>query len=348
MKSRLFTLLTLLLLVSGCTNTPDMSEWAKASDELKTSVTTSQRAMLAAVNQTVEDLETGKKEGWTGIDGELDVWGGNKDSFAKNIAMIETSLSIMSAYANELAALSKAAEGGEEASNSLFDSMSSILTTVGAPFTGSNAALAGSKAVIDKVSEIVTRIQGQESLLDAMSAMNDAVEFMQEQIEASSKAIRVLASSSANTQRKIARLKFGPSKEKYLYSRFNRSYDELEGMYSKAINDDADVEVNAFLGVKERLRKEYLQYLKDQKAVLAWREGVKQQLAGVVASSKAWGKAHGDAIKMLKECGGIRSLRKRCGHLTVENLKASIGWVKSTADVFKGEGEQADTPEVNE
>jgi hypothetical protein len=32
----------------------------------------------------------------------------------------------------------------------------------------------------------------------------------------------------------------------------------------------------------------------------------------------------------------------------VENLKASIGWVKSTADVFKGEGDQAGTPEVNE
>jgi hypothetical protein len=348
MKSHLFTLLTLLLFVSGCTNTPDMSEWAKASDELKASVTTSQRAMLAAINQTVEDLQTGKKEGWTGIDGELDVWGGGKDSFARNIAMIETSLSIMSAYANELAALSKAAEDGEEASDSLFDSMSSILTTVGAPFTGSNAALAGSKAIIDKVSEIVTRIQGQESLLDAMFAMNEAVEFMQEQIEASSKAIRILAGSSANTQRKIARLKFGPNKEKYLNSRFNRSYDELEGMYLEAINDDSDFEINAFLGVKDRLREQYLQYLKDQKAVLTWREGVKQNLAGLVASSKAWAKAHGEAIKMLKECGGIRSLRQRCGHLTVENLKASIGWVKSTAGVFKGEGGQADTPEVNE
>jgi hypothetical protein len=344
MRSRIFALLTFLLLAGGCTTTPDMSEWAKASQDLKTSVTASQYVMLETVNQTVSDLKVGKAEGWDNLDADIKTWAGNQEVFAHNVAKIETSLGIMVAYANELAALAKASEGGKEASDSLFESMNSVLGTIGAPFTGSQAALAGSKAIIDKVSEIVTLVQGQENLLDAMATMQAAVDFMQSEIESSSKAIRGLVSTSTTTQLKIVRLKFGTNKERYLRNKFNLSYTKIEKMYGDAIKEENAVkltaELNAELGVKERLRAEYLQFLKDKDAVLVWREYAKTNLRGIITASRAWSQAHEDAKELLKVCGGLRSLRKECGHLTVPNLKASIDWVKSTATIFRGGSEE--------
>lgn len=350
MYQRLLFVLFALALTSGCTTTPDLSEWAKSSQELKDSVSSSQQNMLVKVNQSVLDLKQGNKEGWQNIEQELTTWGESQADFAKHVAEIHTSLTIMVAYANELSALASASEGGEEASDSLFESMTGILEVVSAPFTGSQAALEGSKAIVDKVSEIVTRIQGQKSLYASMVEMQPAVDLMSDEIIISSRLLDQLVTQSAYLQRKILLLQYGRNKQFFSNKLFNQTYTNIEKLYRDGIDPDEPTKINAtkinaFLGVQERLRDDYRQYLDNIDAIKNWRDASSAQLQAVILASEQWRQAHQEAVALLKKCGGMRSLRKECGHLSIENLKSSIDWVKDTASKFKGEDDASSDTE---
>jgi hypothetical protein len=329
MRCKLLTLILVSLFIAGCTVTPDMSKWVEESEKLKTSVSDSQRGMLEKVNGIVAGFEEGEKENWPEINDDVIRWTEYQKSFVENVAKIEASLAIMVSYATEISALTKTAESGQAASDRLFKSMESVLDTVGAPFTGSMVALDGVKTITGKVSQIVTRIQGQKSLLNAMTVMQEAIDFMEAEIIASSDQLRLIISTSKISQNKLARLRFGPHKLRFM--RRADTYATIETLFEEADT----VKINDTLGVLEKMRDSYRAYQAEIIMLKKWRADSYVQLDGVQAGATAWNQSHNEVIILLKKCGGLSSLRKECGHITITNIKSSIDWIKSSAASFK-------------
>ena len=130
-------------LLVGCTTTPDLANFAKASKELKSSVNEVEQQVLGKVNLVSEAIDVGKKVGYIQTaEGKMNRWEifpkdqaaefkKSHKKFVKDLAIVNASMSIMVQYTEVLASLAASGETGSESSKAIIDSTKSIFDTIG-------------------------------------------------------------------------------------------------------------------------------------------------------------------------------------------------------------------------
>jgi len=332
----------------GCTSTPNLTQWAENSAGLQTAVAKSEKNLLSKIEESVEVFELSEEEEWTVLsDPEKSQWMSNKSDFSRNIAIIDASMAAMVQYANAVSELAAAGEKGKEASESLIASTTSIFSTLGAVYPAGTAMANGVESLLSEVSDIVTRVQAQDSLAKTMKALEPAVNQMATRVSESGDALQRLVNPVYQLQMKILRGRYGPHKIRYYKQR--SAYSSMEAIFAKAnsLNDPTNYATNIAdtLTSLEQIQGSMRAYHDDVQALKKWRTQARAQISGLKNVAKAWSKTHQNAVVLLEECGGLRSLRSECGNLTAANLKLARNRIESVIDGFS-EDAPADTPAV--
>lgn len=348
-------------LLVGCTTTPDLANFAKASKELKSSVNEVEQQVLGKVNLVSEAIDVGKKVGYVQTaEGKMNRWEifpkdqaaefkKSHKKFVKDLAIVNASMSIMVQYTEVLASLAASGETGSESSKAIIDSTKSIFDTIGVAYSGSSIVSDGVVNALGQVAQLFTKIQAQDSLAETMKATQPAVDTLATLINKKMDELSKLMSGLTRLERQIILASYGVSKMDY-YHKFG-SYKAIDDLYAdmgKCANKHKDdfekiwnchltkeKAIGSRLVTLQKISSEYEAYTADLSETRKWTKQQRQQLAAIKKAAGAWAGTHNQAMMLLSECGGMRSLRKNCGQLTVTNLKASVDWIKNIQEGFE-------------
>ena len=350
-----------ILLVVGCSTTPDLTSFAEASKELKDGVNEVEQQVLSKVNMISESIDVGKKIGYVQTaKGKMNRWEvfpkdqaaefkRSHKKFVTDLATINASMSIMVQYTGMLASLAANGETGAESSKIIINSTKSIFDTIGVAYSGSSTVSNGVINAFGLVAQLFTEIEAQNSLAETMISTQPAVDTLASLINKNIDELSKLMSGLTRLERQIILASYGASKMDY-YHKFG-SYKAIDNLYAdmgqctKKYKNDFEGLWNCHL-TKEKaisyrlvtlqnIATEYEAYSAELAETRKWTKQQRQKLSAIKKAVQAWVSTHNQAANLLKKCGGMRSLHKSCGQLTVSNLKASIDWLKNIKEGFE-------------
>ncbi|CAI2388983.1 MULTISPECIES: hypothetical protein [Alteromonas] len=250
MSKSLLKLLVLssgLLILSACSNTPDLTSFAQESKNLRTSVNTTHQEILQKINDLNKNLEAGKVQGWVKTDSDkrqqyeimlsedADRFQKEAELFIAHTATIDGALAAMVSYSDSLANLAAAGETGAESVESLTESVKSISDTLSLAYPPSAVAYEGFTQLLSEVADIYTRIEAQDTLALAMEKATPAVENLVSIISIQSNLLEKLTVNIVGLRVSAHRGMNGPAKIGY-YEKFN-AYKNMEYLYESILND---------------------------------------------------------------------------------------------------------------
>jgi len=365
MQKRLLGLLIFVVCMTGCTATPDLSKWAEESATMQEAVAKSQKNILDKIEESKFYFDSAKKEEWDSEKKEKRKkfgaavkikWDERKDNFAKQVAVIDASMTIMVLYSNALSNLAAAGETGKDASESILTSTKSILSTVGAVYPAGTAIANGVEALLSAVSDIVTKIEAQDALADTMTLMQPAIDKLAASVTDASAALEGLVNPIYQLHVHGIKGRYGPHRIRY-YKQKN-AYIHMEELFldankaasdlakSKAAANVGDIDkataaaaaaaakITDTLSSLEQIRDVMRSYEEDLQTLKKWRKETRAQLLGLKKLGPAWASTHKAAATLLDECGGLHSLRPVCGNLTIANLKLARSKFETVVDAF--------------
>lgn len=320
-----------LIILSGCTSTPDLSKWAEGSAALSSAVAEDNRNALGQIDIALEKMKIGEEEGWKSLTGKapLSKWESRRKTYYEGATIVNAGMEAMVKYANAVSELAAAGETGREASESLIASTKSILETAGTAFPGGSAVGEAIGVAFQEIADIVTRVQAQDALADTMTKMNEAVDALASKIKVYTKKQREVVSTIAQLREATVKGEFGVDRVGW-YKRKN-AYENLEKLFR---NDNVENTL-ATLELLSRETAHVRAYDKQVFEVRKWRDQRKQKLKEISQAADVWATAHRDAAELLAKCGGLRSLNFDCGTYTAANLLQAKTRIENVITAYK-------------
>ncbi len=308
-----------LIFLAGCAATPDISGWAQNSADLAGAVASEGKQITDRLDQNYAQYHIGTEEGWFEKK-RLVKWKSRRQTFAASKADIDATLEVMTGYADAIAKLAASGETGESAVESINDSVTKIVETVGA----SNPVSANALAAFKSFAAAFTRVQAQNSLAELMTAVDGDIQSLGEVVKDAAMAQKVVIES--------IRLQEWAMIDKRAGEKRMRWYTKHKGFTSieKEFRDETDpVRAYAVVALISQLEPRYRTRQQAQVDSIQWKQARLAALDKIVEATETWRKAHSDAASVLQKCGGLRSLRFSCGNYTASNLKLAAEQIRS-------------------
>ncbi len=333
-------MLGLVLAISACATTPDLSGWAQNSAELAGVIKAESTNVLTRLDKNIAEMVSGKKEGWwLPVDEAkakklISDWRRWRNSYKASSETIDAGMTAMTLYADSLANLAAAGETGKEAVGKMSKSLADIGNSIGVMFPIAPAVV----KIVEEIADIWTRVEAQNSLAEAMMLTDPKVGELAALIEQTASAQIAIVQRVNAFERKLIRLAAGPSRMAWYVQ--NHSYQMNEEAFSKAEkNKDDTVLAAAKTYLIEALEPKYRKRAERRVDVKQWVKTRKQALTAIASSASVWQKTHTDATNLLVSCGGFRSLKSACGNYTAANLKLAAGRIKEVVAATEPEPE---------
>ena len=308
-----------LIFISGCASTPDISGWAQNSADLAGAVANEGKQITERLDQNYAQYHIGTEEGWFAQD-RLDKWKNRRETFTTSKADIDATLEVMTGYADAIAKLAASGETGESAVESINDSVTKIVDTVGA----SNPISATALAAFKSFAAAFTRVQAQNSLAEVMTAVDGDIQSLAEVVKDAAKAQKKVIVSIQLQESAMIDERAG--KKRMRWYTHHKGFTSIENEF----RDGADpVRAHAVVALISQLEPRYRAREQAQVDSVQWQKARHAALDKIVQATETWRKAHNDAASVLKECGGLRSLRFSCGNYTAANLKLAAEQIRS-------------------
>jgi len=325
-------LAAVLLALSACASTPDLSKWAESSAALSSAVAEDNRDTLARIDVILEKLKIGKEEEWTTLSmlgaSPLKSWRKHRQSYYESAAIVNASMEAMMKYANAVSNLAAAGETGKKASESLVDSAKLIFTSLSATFPG-GPVVGAAVATLDEIADLVTRVEAQDTLAETMGKMQDPIYKLAKLIGAYVNNQNNILHHVTDTQEAVIQGEFGP--ERISWTR--KKIAEIDQIFK----DDAPKDKLSKLSLLERETVHYRAFLRQISEARKWRDDKSQKLDEISTAAKIWAKAHNKAKEFLAKCGGMRSLNQICGTYTVASLLLAKDRIENVISAYKNE-----------
>lgn len=345
------------LTITGCTATPDLSTWAKASEDIRDGMISSQATALGKLDVLVQAAAEAQSQGWQSICGTEkpdsltinwataeEEWTRDRENYRTAAVQVEGGLNAMVLYAQAINDLAASAGTGKEASEGIVKSLTSIGGTLGVAFPAFN----GAGEIFTIISEQWTKIEAQNSLAETMLAMQDNVDKLSIALMEQAAIQREIIDDITDKGTQAITSRYGTEKICYFRKKANQLYAQAERPYKNYnIADDRANEAGRGLPAKETQDLEteitnhlvmgqfglpiYRQYMDEVNDLRRWETTSKTQLDSVKIAATEWAKAHQEVAEAMRDCGGLRSLRSNCGNLTLDNLKIARDRIKSIA-----------------
>jgi len=350
-----------LLTIAGCTATPDLSKWAQASEDIRDGMVRSQVTTIGKLDMLVGAAAEAKSQGWQSTCGTEkptlltvdwmtaeEEWKTDLENYRVAAMQVEGGLTAMVLYAQAVNELAVSAGTGKEASEGIVKSLSSIGSTLGVAFPTFN----GAGEIFTLISEQWTKVEAQNSLAETMSAMQGNVDNLAEAlVKQAAIQIRIVDNLTDKGTQAI-KGKYGTERVCYFQKKANQLYAQAERPYknyniadneaalaSKPLSDkesrELETEITNHLVADQFGLPIYRQYMDEVTALRRWENASKTQLVSVQRAVTEWAKAHREVADTMLACGGLRSLRSKCGNLTFDNLKIARDRIKSIEASFK-------------
>lgn len=352
-----------VLIITGCSATPDLSMWAQASEDIRDGMVSSQATTIGKLNMLVNASSDAMQQGWkstcgtekpnsTTVDWSTAEaqWKIDRENYKSAAVQVEGGLNAMVLYAQAINELALSAGTGKEASEGIVKSLSNIAATLGVVFP----AFKGTGEIFTLVSEQWTKVEAQNSLSNTMLAMQIHVDSLSTALVNQAGIQKDIIDDITSKGTQAIKGKYGTEKICYFEKKANHLYTQAERPYKNYNEaDDRAALENKNLSAKESRKLEteitnqlvvaqfglpvYRQYLDEVNELRLWETASKDQLLTVEVAVAEWAKAHREVANALSTCGGLRSLRSNCGNLTLDNLKIARDRIKSIEASFKAD-----------
>lgn len=320
MPLRLVTTLLMVLLIAGCAATPNLGDWARNSAELANAVALEHQQVLQNLDRSIAEIQIGENEGWQLAGNTSDIWRKHRDSYFASAVEIDVVLTGMVRYSNALSNLAASGETGKASVAKMNKSVNEIAEVL----RTSNPISSGALAVIEAFADAWTRVQAQDSLAAAMQATDADVGKLADFIQDIAAAQNDVVASLHALQRRLIRQSAGPNRMAWYVK--NHGYRQMED----AFGDDFNVETAAAITyLIESLEPRFRAREQHVMESMQWLGEREQALLAINAASTHWRQSHLDAAEYLRDCGGMRSLRRGCGTYSTANLKLAADRIRT-------------------
>jgi len=311
-----------MLFLAGCSSTPDLSGWAQNSAELANAINSENKEVLQRLDTNIAEIQLGGRENWTLAPNSESDWRHNRDIYQTGSGNVSATLTTMVLYADSLSALASAGETGKDAIGKMTTSLNKIAGSVGQTFPLAGAAVEAAKAL----AEAWTRVQAQDTLAKAMLQTQPQVTQMTTLIVTSTDIQKGIVRRIATLEKTLARQAAGQR-------RMTQYRSERDQLRADAADPNLDpIERTAKSELLESLENRFRKRERKIAAAIDWKNARIDALTAIALSAAAWRDSHTAAANALSNCGGLRSLRVKCGNFTAENLKLAAGRIRSILD----------------
>ncbi len=354
----------------GCTATPNLSNWSKASEDIRDGMVKSQSEVKANLNKLIITAKQAEKEGWDSSCGNTEdtamnvnwsteakdfpdninswpkaseIWPEQQKLYTKAAADVELGLNAMVLYAQAVNELAASSGTGKEAAEGIVKSINSIATTLGTGIPGIDAA----SEVFKLISEQWTKIQVQDSLAETMSEMQENIDALAAALNEQTVAQINVIDAITDMSESAIKGTYGTERMCFYQKVQNKLYREVEEpfrIFNSAWDTKSEAEKNSMkrviaddLIVDQFGVPIYRKYLDEIYALRAWETKNKQQAKLIGKAVNVWATTHKSVAEEMASCGGFRSLKSHCGHWTLENIKMSRDRLKALVDGFKAD-----------
>lgn len=308
-----------LICISGCTSTPDISGWAQNSADLAGAVASEGKQITERLDQSYAQYYIGTQEGWFAKD-RLDKWKSHREEFVANKVDIDTTLELMTGYADAIAKLAASGETGEAAVESIKGSVKNMVDTVGA----SNPISATALAAFESFAAAFTRVQAQNSLADVMTTVDGDIKLLAEIVKDAAIAQKNIINSIQLQESAMIDASAGEKRMRWYTT--HKGFISIENKF----RDGADpVRAHEVVALISQLEPRYRAREQAQVDLIQWQKARHAALEKIIKATVTWRKAHSNTASVLQECGGLRSLRFSCGNYTAANLKLAAEQIRS-------------------
>ncbi len=308
-----------LILISGCSSTPDISGWAQNSADLAGAVANEGKQITERLDQNYAQYRIGTKEGWFEQD-RLDKWKSRRETFSASKADIDATLEVMTGYADAIAKLAASGETGESAAKSINDSVTKIVDTIGA----SNPISATAMAAFKSFASAFNNVQTQNSLAEVMIAVDGKIQSLGEVVKDAAMAQKKVINAIRIQEFSMILSRAGKRRMRWYEN--NKGFQSIENEF----RDGADpVRAHSAVALISQLEPRYRARQQAQVDSIQWKKTRLAALNKIIQATEIWRKSHSDVASVLQKCGGLRSLRLSCGNYTAAHLKLAADQIRS-------------------
>jgi len=327
-----FAAILSVLLITGCTATPDLSGWAQNSAEMAGAVSYEHQKVIDRVDGIITHVRVGEKEKWRLLAHTSEGWVRKRDGFKTHADAIRGTLDFMVLYANAIANLAASGETGADAAKKIGGSVKQIVELVGKSYPLTAAAT----SFFEQIAEIVTTVQTQDSLADGMSVMQPKVDALAKFLIRSVDAQKLIVGQIYAAEQRLLREAAGPQAMKAFLNQ------DVRGSVEGAIAGGTPISGSSgSIADAHAVSIRYRDLVQNLAEAQQWNRKRHAALDAVKTAVDLWRKAHDEARTVLVNCGGFRSLKFSCGNYTAANLKLAAEKIKS---VLPDDAPSAATP----
>ncbi len=319
-----------LVVLGACTATPDLSSWAASSAALSHSVAEQNNAALDAFDEVVVQAEISRGEGWPDFeDFDPNDLKKLRQVYADSSAGIEAGMTAMVQYADAIASLAAAGETGREASKQILSSTQEIANTLKFTIPLAPSAFNAVSVVLGELAQVATTVEAQDSLAETMGALQSTVNSLAGNIQIYANEQKRITSNLGNIRIELLEGEYGVNR----LDASRSAYLDVEALLSDGLpTEEDDIRKLELLASQSASYREYVQRVSD---LAAWRDLQVKVSDEIAISAIVWARTHQDATNILIKCGGLRSLKRECGHYTAESLREAAGRIDVLIDAVK-------------
>jgi hypothetical protein len=350
----------LVLQISACATTADLSGFSDQTTSLMTSVGQEQQEVIGKMSEVIVLTEIAKKEGWFAVPDDADLAQSFdperhkklRESFVEQSNDIQKTLEAITSYSISLAELAAAGETGAAAVQKSVGALNNITTNLGGP-----AKLIGAQAmgILSEISDMVTRAQAQRKIEDAMAILAGPDGALRKTVGLLSQAMDVLNKKfvrpiyrNINT---LEKYHYGPGLISFYnntssWAYRNRAFellnmddaereDEIEGTSEQEIfkslrtclNDKGDCpqanlasSLAARLVLIDTIEKDYRAFENAKVRNKEWRDKRTTTIAQIKETLEIWADQHDAIYTSIASCGGFKAVKPGCGNWSEANF----------------------------